>query len=136
MCTLLSMQSWFTTPLVYLSSRPSSYENDYGYKFEVPKYPPPIYWYPNPLECKDVCGSRVCDAYYRRLNDYRMCQQCQSLKTPMCWNSDKQQCVGCRGEKALASCEDRFGAQGNGWLQTNVGPVNPKYTGCVNVGLR
>lgn len=100
---------------------------------KVPEYPPTIYWYPNPMECEDVCGRKVCNQYYRKLNNYRMCQICQSQKTPMCWNPDAQRCDMCSPEQAWESCSDRFGAQNpNGWLHANTGPINPKYTGCQN----
>ena len=100
---------------------------------KVPEYPPTIYWYPNPMECEDVCGKKVCNKYYRQLNNYRMCQICQSQKTPMCWNPNAQRCEMCSPEQAWESCSDRFGAQNpNGWLHANTGPINPKYTGCQN----
>lgn len=124
------------TPVVFYNPRPKEYDAGNGFTFNVPEYPPPIYWYPNPVECEDACGAPVCNAYYRRLNNYRMCQVCQSLKRPMCWDPQAQQCVGCTPEHALDSCEDRFGSRNpNGWMHSNVGPINPKYTGCLNSGL-
>jgi hypothetical protein len=85
------------------------------------------------MECRDTCGTNVCNRYYKRMNDYRMCQFCQDLKHPQCWDSKHQRCVPCSREIALARCEDRFGcANPNGWMQDRVAPINPKYTGCKN----
>lgn len=118
-------------PLVYVNPRPSSYETDSGYGFNIPNYPPAIYWYPNPTECEDTCGPQVCNAYYKRANDYRMCNVCQTLKKPMCWDPRSQRCVDCAPEQALESCEKRFGSTNpNGWPHARVAPINPKYTGC------
>jgi hypothetical protein len=124
------------TPMIFMNSRPSEYAGANGLTYHVPQYPPSIYWYPNPTECEDVCGKKKCKEYYRRLNNFRMCQMCQSLKDPMCWDPQAQKCIGCTPEQALESCENRFGAKNpNGWMQANVGPINPKYTGCHNAGL-
>lgn len=119
-------------PTVFTNPKPVSYDDaDSGYSYQIPQYPPYIYWYPNPEECRDVCGADKCEAYYRRVNNYRMCQFCQTLKTPQCWNAGKQQCEKCRPEQALSRCEDRFGSYNpNGWMQDRVAPINPKYTGC------
>ncbi len=117
-------------PQVLPNPKPTSVEvGDYSY--QIPKYPPYLYWYPNPVECADSCGAAVCNAYGKKMNDYRMCQRCQSMKTPQCWNASAQKCQPCRPEKALTSCEDQFGcANPTGWLQSRGAPINPKYTGC------
>lgn len=102
-----------------------------GYTFQIPPRSPYVYWYPNPVECSDACGTEVCVEYQRRLNNYKMCQMCQSLKKPMCYSAQKQQCVPCAPEQALSSCEENYGCRNpNGWVHNNVAPINPKYTGC------
>jgi hypothetical protein len=133
-------ENFIASTNAYVEPKPVGVEHGHGCKCEscvryrVPEYPPTIYWYPNPMECEDVCGRQVCNRYYRQLNDYRMCQVCQSQKTPMCWNPNAQRCEMCSPEHAWESCSDRFGAQNpNGWLHANTGPINPKYTGCQNV---
>lgn len=118
------------TPQVLPRVKPVSVEHG-DYTYQIPQYPPYVYWYPNPLECRDTCGEEMCNAYGKRMNDYRMCQMCQNLKVPQCWDSGKQRCVACRPEHALARCENQFGcANPNGWVHDRVAPINPKYTGC------
>jgi hypothetical protein len=123
-------------PEVLPRARPLEYSASQGFVYQNYAYPPMMYWYPNPRECEDVCGGDVCNQYYRKKNDFRMCQVCQSLKKPMCWDSSKQQCVNCPKRQAMASCTDTHGCVNpNGWVNDNVGPVNPKYTGCKMCGL-
>lgn len=118
-------------PKVFSDPKPIEYSDPSGYTYQIPEYPPYVYWYPNPMECRDSCGTKVCNEHYRRVNNYRMCQRCQSLKKPMCWNSEAQKCVACSPRQALSPCEDSFGCRNpNGWLQSNVAPIDPKYTGC------
>lgn len=118
-------------PKVFTEPKPQWIENDDGYTYQIPAYPPYVYWYPNPVECRDACGSATCNAYFKRMNDYRMCQFCQNLKTPQCWNPGRQRCEACPPEQALSRCEDNFGCRNpNGWMHDNVPPINPKYTGC------
>ena len=119
-------------PKVFTEPKPIAYK-DYnsGYSYQIPQYPPYVYWYPNPVECRDACGADKCDAYYKRMNDYRGCQRCQTLKIPKCWNSTTQRCESCSPEKALSRCEDNFGCRNpNGWVHDNVAPINPKFSGC------
>lgn len=122
------------TPLVYVKPRPAEYQV-HGLTYQIPQYPPPIYWYPNPVTCEDSCGSSKCQDFYGKQNDYRMCQMCQNLKSPMCWDPKSRRCVDCLPEHSLESCEQRFGSRNpNGWLHANVAPINPKYTGCQLAG--
>ena len=119
-------------PKVYTRPKPSfsKYGNHY---YQIPGYPPYIYWYPNPLKCRDTCGDRICNAYFRKINDYRNCRRCQNQKVPKCWNPVKQQCVSCPPQQALENCSSRsrFGcANPNGWQMADTSPVNPIYTGC------
>lgn len=121
-------------PQVYTDHKPRSYTNN-GYKYAIPPYPPYLYFYPNPVECRDACGKNTCDKYYYRLNNYNNCKRCQLVKSPgpMCWSSQKQQCVACPREQALSRCEDSYGCGNpNGFPHDNVGPINPLYTGCQN----
>lgn len=125
-------------PQVLINPKPYDVEDrDTGYRYQIPQYPPYIYWYPNPVECRDTCGMKVCESYNRRMNDYKMCQFCQTLKTPQCWDRNTQKCTKCPRNKALGSCEDSFGSPNpNGWMQSNVAPINPKYTGCKNTAVK
>lgn len=117
-------------PSVLANPKPTEVEHG-DYSYQIPQYPPYVYWYPNPVECRDTCGEQMCGAWAKRMNDYRMCQMCQNLKSPQCWDAARQRCTPCRPEQALARCEDRFGcANPNGWMQDRVAPINPKYTGC------
>lgn len=134
-----SMDSWgplrrHRTPQILVQPKPVEYDDeDSGYSYQIPNYPPYVYWYPNPMECRDTCGTTVCNGYFKKMNDYRMCQFCQDLKHPQCWDSKTQRCVPCPRDQALGRCEDRFGcANPNGWMQDRVAPINPKYTGCKN----
>lgn len=100
---------------------------------EIPPYPNYIYWYPNPVECRDTCGNKVCDAYYEKANNYRNCMRCQRKDPPQCWSSQAQQCVNCPPEQALTACSSRvrYGMPNpNGELHADVAPQNPLYTGC------
>jgi hypothetical protein len=106
-----------------------SYPSDFYY--QVPQIPPYVYWYPNPVECRDVCGTNVCDHFARRLNNYKMCQFCQNLKTPQCWDAKNQMCTPCPRSQALQTCENQYGcANPNGFPHARVAPIDPKYTGC------
>lgn len=118
-------------PLVFANPKPREVAHG-PYSYQIPQYPPYVYWYPNPTECRDTCGSAICDAYYKRMNDFRGCQLCQNLRGgPQCWDAKNQRCRKCRPEEALERCEDQFGCRNpDGWLQDNVAPINPKYTGC------
>lgn len=122
----------------FVDPKPKTYSVNVGpnnIEFNVADYPPYSYFYPNPLECEDVCGGRVCDKYYRKRNDFYNCQRCQLVQTPgpMCWSSKLQKCVKCSREEALSPCEDRYGcANANGFPHNRVEPINPKYTGCSN----
>lgn len=118
----------------FVNPKPVTYTLD-GYEYKIPAYPPYMYWYPNPIDCKDVCGKQVCDNYYKRRNDFYNCQRCQLVQSPgpMCWNSNLQKCVPCSREKALAPCEETYGcANPNGFPHNKVAPINPLYTGCTN----
>jgi hypothetical protein len=118
-------------PKVFTEPKPIEFASPNGYSYQIPQYPPYVYWYPNPVECRDACGTKVCEEYHRRMNNYRMCKFCQTLKRPMCFDPRRQSCVPCRPEQALARCEDNFGCRNpNGWMHDNVEPINPKYTGC------
>lgn len=121
-------------PRVLVEPKPVEYDDRAtGFNYHIPSYPPYVYWYPNPMECSDVCGERVCNAYDRRMNDYRMCEYCQSMKVPQCWDKRAQQCVSCPQGQALRRCVDTYGCanpHNGGWMQDRVAPINPKYTGC------
>lgn len=118
-------------PKVFVRPKPHEVTAPGGRTYRVADYPPYVYWYPRPVECEDACGQATCDRYYRRLNDYRMCQFCQSLREPQCWDASAQRCVRCPPGVALRPCEDQFGCRNpNGWFHTRVPPQNPKYTGC------
>lgn len=109
--------------------------NNESVEYSVNEYPPYSYFYPNPLECEDVCGQKICNNYYKKRNDYYNCKRCQLIQSPgpMCWNSNLQKCVKCPKEKALEPCENKFGcANANGFPHNRVEPINPKYTGCAN----
>lgn len=100
---------------------------------EIPPYPNYIYWYPNPMKCQDVCGNKVCDAYYEKANNYRNCMRCQRKDPPQCWSSKFQQCINCPPEHALTPCASRtrYGMPNpNGELHADVSPQNPLYNGC------
>jgi hypothetical protein len=67
------------------------------------------------------------------MNNYRNCRRCQRKDPPQCWSPDRQECVDCAPEKALASCaaRERYGCPNpNGEMHADVPPVNPLYTGC------
>lgn len=119
-------------PKVYTRPKPSlRYDN--GHAYTIPSYPPYVYWYPNPLKCRDTCGDDICNAYFQKINNYRNCRRCQNQKTPKCWDPKFQKCVACPPEIALESCSSRkrFGcANPNGWDQGPTQPINPIYTGC------
>lgn len=123
-------------PQVFTEPKPDFKVKD-GYFYSINNYPPYVYWYPNPLECRDACGEKVCNEYYRRLNNYNNCQRCQLSRgyngMPMCFDSRTQKCVDCSPGQALANCEDTFGC-GNpqSWPHGRVPPQNPLYTGCKN----
>ena len=121
-------------PDILVKTKPQNYKaKKTGFYYQIPQYPPYVYWYPNPMECRDVCGTKVCNDYFKRMNDYRMCRFCQNLKDPQCWDSKLQRCVTCNQSQALKRCEDQYGCQNPnsylGW-QDNGAPINPKYTGC------
>lgn len=123
-------------PTVLPNPRPRDYSPSQGFVYQNYTYPPMIYWYPNPRECEDICGGDVCNQYYRKMNDYRMCQLCRSLRPGQCWDRQKQACRPCRPRERWTSCEDSLGCVNpNGWVNDNVAPVNPKYTGCKMCGL-
>jgi hypothetical protein len=124
-------------PLVYYNPKPvlkvDATDKSSILYYESPKYPPYVYYYPNPVECKDVCGNKICDAYYNKMNNYRNCRRCQMKSTPQCWCPRTQTCVNCPPEKALTSCASRtrYGMPNpNGALQADVPPQNPLYTSC------
>jgi hypothetical protein len=122
-------------PQVMVKSKSQEYDGYRltGYNYQISQHSPYIYWYPNPMECRDLCGTRTCDRHYKRMNDYRMCRFCQSLKNPQlrCWDAKEQRCTQCTTSEAGKRCEDLFGcANPNGWMQDRVAPIDPKYTGC------
>lgn len=123
-------------PKVFTEPKPK-YTIHNGYYYSVNSYPPYTYWYPNPMKCRDACGEKVCNEYFRRLNNYNNCKRCQLSRgyngLPMCFDPKSQQCVECTPEQALENCEDRFGcANPQGWPHARVPPQNPLYTGCKN----
>lgn len=122
------------TPKVFTEPKPRSYKwNNYSY--HIPSYPPYVYYQPNPIKCRDACGTDVCNEYFRRLNNYNNCRRCQLVKSPgpMCWSPTTQRCVSCPPEQALSRCQDSFGCGNpNGGVHDNVAPINPLYTGCQN----
>lgn len=121
-------------PKIYLKPKPRIYKSN-NYYYQIPPYPPRIYFYNNPIECRDKCGPRACNLYHKRLNDFNNCKRCQNIKSPgpMCWSSRRQKCVPCPRHHALSRCEDRFGCSNpNGLPHDNVPPINPLYTGCKN----
>ena len=120
-------------PQVYFDPKPTKYYSTSGYQYKIPPYPPYIYWYPNPVECRDVCGNKVCDAYHNALNNYNNCRRCQRMDPPQCWDPDNQMCKTCPPKQALKKCSSRgrYGcANPNGFPHDDVPPINPKYTGC------
>lgn len=121
-------------PKVFTRPKPNYYKYN-NYYYQIPNYPPYVHWYPNPMLCRDTCGDAICNEYFRRINDYRNCLRCQMNRgKPMCWSPEKQDCVDCPPEEALAKCNsrDRFGcANPNGFPHADVPPVNPIYTGCM-----
>lgn len=121
------------SPHVYFDPKPTKYWHSNGFQYRIPPYPPYIYWYPNPVECRDVCGNNVCDAYYNAMNNYRNCKRCQQKDPPQCWDSTSQKCTDCPPEEALEGCQlrTRYGcANPRGFPHADVPPINPKYTGC------
>src|SRR5690606_3034691 len=112
-------------PKVFTEPKARSYKWN-GFSYQIPPYPNYMYWYPNPVECRDSCGLDVCNEYYRRRNNYLNCKRCQLVKSPgpMCWDSKVQRCVACPREQALSRCEDNYGC-GNplGFPNDNVGPI-------------
>ena len=101
--------------------------------YDVNMYKPNMYWYPNPLGCRDVCGGPVCDVYEEKLRNYRMCRQCQLQNPPKCWSPKDQKCVKCPLSEAWRDCQssDRYGCRNlRGYLHRNTRPINPKYTFC------
>ena len=124
-------------PYVYYNPKPKLYVDTTNpgaaHYYDIPPYPPYVYWYPNPMKCRDICGNKICDAYFRQINNYRNCTRCQRKQTPQCWSPEAQECVQCAPEEALASCAslDRYGSPNpNGQMHANVPPQNPLYTGC------
>ncbi len=124
-------------PLVYYNPKPNLYVDASDpsslYYYTIHPYPPYVYWYPNPNECRDVCGNKVCEDYYNQMNNYRNCTRCQKNDPPQCWSSKKQQCVNCPPEKALEGCHlrTRYGIPNpNGELHADLPPQNPLYTSC------
>ena len=120
-------------PRVAFNPKPVSYQAANGFAYQIPQYPPYIFWYPNPVECRDVCGKQVCDSYYKAMNDNRNCQRCQRKDPPQCWDSKADVCVDCPRATALASCNSRntYGcANPRGFPHSDGAPINPLYTGC------
>ncbi len=117
-------------PKVFTEPKPT-FTKANGFYHQIPSYPPYIYWYPNPTKCRDACGEAVCNEYFRRMNNYNMCQRCQTTDPPSCWNPKIQRCVPCNPETALEDCKQTYGcANPNGWPHRKVAPQNPLYTGC------
>jgi hypothetical protein len=120
-------------PHTYYDPKPTKYHHTDGYEYKIPKYPPYMYWYPNPVECRDTCGKQVCDSYHNALNNYTNCRRCQRNDPPQCWDESKQMCSECLPEQALSSCQSRsrYGCPNpRGFPNADVPPINPKYTGC------
>lgn len=124
-------------PYVYYNPKPNLYVDfsnpSSALYYNIPPYPPYVYWYPNPQTCADVCGNKICDKYYEQMNNYRNCKRCQLNDPPQCWSSSKQQCVNCPPEQALESCSSRrrYGMPNpNGEIHADVPPQNPLYTNC------
>lgn len=85
-------------------------------------------WYPNPLVCKDVCSSEVCDKYKQQIRNYRGCRECQRNDPPKCWNPKTNQCTSCHHKDALKSCNKS--QHPLGFPNSNIAPVNPMYNKC------
>lgn len=121
-------------PQVYYDPKPTLFHHaSSGHEYKIPPYPPYIYWYPNPKECRDVCGNKVCDEYHEQLSNYRNCRRCQRKDPPQCWDPSSQMCVECPPEQALENCASRYNygcANPNGYQHADVPPINPLYTGC------
>lgn len=122
-------------PMVFTERKPRSYNTTTGYSYQVYPYPPYQYFYHNPRKCRDTCGGRSCQKYFKKLNNYNNCKRCQLIKRPgpMCWDPKAQRCVSCSHNKALTRCEDTFGCKNpQGFPHGNIRPINPLYTGCKN----
>ncbi len=122
-------------PQVFTNPKPTSWSKNEGFVHKISNYPPNIYWYPNPTECRDACGGKRCGNYYQQKNDFLNCQRCQLVKYPgpMCWDRTKQMCVKCPKEQALAPCEQSYGCSSPlGFPNQSTPPINPLYTGCAN----
>jgi hypothetical protein len=121
------------TPKIYTRPKPNEYKFN-NYTYQIPNYPPYVYWYPRPGLCRDSCGDAVCNEYFKRINDWRNCRRCQNMRpNPMCWDSVKEKCVPCPRNEALGNCNlrSKFGcANPNGPQHSDVPPINPLYTGC------
>lgn len=122
------------SPEVFYDPKPTKYYNPVdNHIYQIPQYPPYMYWYPAPSECRDTCGKKVCDSYYKAMNDNRNCQRCQRKDPPQCWDSQIESCVDCPRSTALASCNSRnsYGcANPRGFPHSDGAPINPMYTGC------
>lgn len=80
--------------------------------------------------CDNVCGVRTCQKYRTQLENYHQCKRCQLQGK--CWSPYQQRCIDCGFDRAMKSCESKYGcANKNGFEFENVPPINPMFNNCV-----
>ena len=79
--------------------------------------------------CDNICGVKMCKKYKEQVNNYEHCKRCQEIGK--CWSPYQQRCIDCGYNRAMKSCEDKYGcANPNGYEFANVPPINPMLNGC------
>jgi len=79
--------------------------------------------------CDNVCGVKTCKKYREQYTNYQQCKRCQLQGK--CWSPYQERCIDCGYDRAMQSCENKFGCKNpNGYEFANVPPINPKFNKC------
>lgn len=118
-----------TKPLFYNSYEGINGINNSGVTYQIPRYPPLVYYHHNPETVIDKCGYDIANKYNKQLELYRMCQKCK--QDQYCYDPINNQCIKCSYKELNKSCEEKFGCKHpNSQIYQNVAPVNPRFNGC------